>query len=363
MRKIYYILIFILISLHGKAQQDTARVVKLTKIKQLSSLSRQTSNIINECKKIAENALQEAPQPIETISTEGRLQGDPIKITTQLSIKDFNKIYALAIAYKMTDQKKYLDKAVIYLKAWAKLNKPAGNPINDTNLDAAIEGYNLIKSVISKEDDAIITNWLKTISSEEFKSFLLSQHKETSRNNWHSHRLKIMAEINYTALNDPANQQLIDQLVKNQIAVNLSPDGSSIDFKRRDALHYHVYDLEPLLKLAIVIKEATGFDFYTYQSTNGASIKKSVEWLLPYLTGEKTHGEYVNSTVKFDQDRAINGEPGFKKGTLFEPVAGLKTLALAGYFDSAYDELYQKIKGDAPNNADWQLLYRLLILQ
>ena len=43
--------------------------------------------------------------------------------------------------------------------------------------------------------------------------------------------------------------------IKKQIAANLRPDGSSLDFHERDALHYHCYDLEPLLTLAIAASQ------------------------------------------------------------------------------------------------------------
>ena len=362
MSKTYLVFILVLFTCAANAQTDTLMQYKLKKIEQLTSIAAQTHHIMIESRKIAENALTEKPAPIQTISSEGRLAGDPIKNATQQSIKDFDKIFSLALAYNITKDKKYLDKATVYLLAWARLNKPEGNPINDTNLDQAIEGYMLIRGYLSRNDDQMITDWLKTVAREEMISFFKNQQKEISRNNWNSHRLKILVQITQ-ALDDPSNQPLNDKLIRQQLDNNLLPDGSSIDFRLRDALHYHVYDLEPLLKLAIIIKETTGFDYYTYQTTKGASIKKSVEWLVPYLRGEKKHEEYVHSTVKFDSERARNGEEGFKKGTMFDPAKGLKVLALAGYFDPSYDLLYRNIKGDVLNNADWQLLYRLLILQ
>lgn len=364
MSKLFYLFIFLSITVRINAQipSDSVLNERVTKVKELISVSRHTKSILIKCKEIAENALSEAPNPIETISSEGRLKGDPIKTATQLSIKDFNKIYALSMAYKVTHEKRYLDKAKEYLLAWANMNKPAGNPINDTNLDPAIDGYNLIKPSLKREDISVIDNWLSAAATEEIKSMVKSLKKESAHNNWNSHRLKILVEV-AAATDDPTQIALLTSLVKEQIAANLLPDGSSIDFKLRDALHYHVYDLEPLLKLSIVFKRLTGVDFYNYQAPNGASIKKSMEWLLPYLTGEKKHAEFVNSTVKFDQDRAKNGEAGYQKGTLFEPETGLKTLALAGYFNPEYDNLYEKLRADKLIDGDWQMLYRLLILQ
>src|SRR5690349_24767337 len=42
--------------------------------------------------------------------------------------------------------------------------------------------------------------------------------------------------------------------------------------------------------------------------------KKSIDFLIPFVRGEKIHREYVNSTVAFDQKRANNKEPGFEIG-------------------------------------------------
>jgi hypothetical protein len=42
---------------------------------------------------------------------------------------------------------------------------------------------------------------------------------------------------------------------------------------------------------------ATGVDYYSWVSPAGSSIRRSVAWLLPFVTGEKTHAEFVNSTV------------------------------------------------------------------
>lgn len=82
-----------------------------------------------------------------------------------------------------------------------------------------------------------------------------------------------------------------------------------------------------------MLSRANGVDFYNYSSPTGSSIKRSVDWLLPYVNGQKTHAEFVNSTVDFDRKRAQNNESAYKAGTLFEPKNGIATLVLASYFD------------------------------
>jgi hypothetical protein len=296
--------------------------------------------------------LDEQPNPIDTIRTEGLLKGNPKKEKTRLALADMNKIFALALQYQLSGEQKYLNKCVEFLTAWAKINQPNGDPIDDTNLDPAVEAYDLIKKDIPAADKKLIEQWLSGTAWAEINSKRMKAGRATAINNWNAHRLKEVGEIGY-ALN---NQELINWTIENlksHININLYPDGTSLDFKERDAMHYHIYDLEPMLKLAIIIDRAKGTNFYTYESPKGSSIKKSVEWLIPYINGEKQHEEYVNTTVKFDHDRAKNNEPGFAPGTMFKADLALPVLKLAVYFDPTQIDLLKKVND---NRNNWSMV-------
>jgi hypothetical protein len=307
--------------------------------------------------RLADRALAEAPQPIDTIRTEGLLQGDPRKTSTQSALQDMRKMYALALIYRVTGERRYLDKTAVFLQAWASFNHPKGDPIDDTNLDPAIEAFDMVKEELIAEQAASIRDWLSLTAQTELTAIYNRPNRATSHNNWHSHRLKIVGEIGY-AIGDTALEGYATRGLMAQIGSNLNPDGSSADFLARDALHYHVYDLEPLLKLAIIIRRATGADYYSWQAPSGSSIRRSVDWLLPYLNGEKTHPEFVNSTVEFDRRRAQNGEAAYKAGTLFDPKNGVATLVLAASFNSTDHEdpmpLAQQLLGTNLRYPTWQ---------
>jgi hypothetical protein len=233
--------------------------------------------------RLAEGALAEDPHPIDTIRTEGLLQGDPRKTATQSALQDMRKMYALALAYRVGGERRYLDKLAVFLQAWASVNHPKGDPIDDTNLDPAIEAFDMVKEVLTAEQAAAIRDWLRSTAGTELTAIYNRPERATSHNNWHSHRLKIVGEIGF--------------------------------------------------QLAIVIRRAGGTDFYSWVAPSGSSIRRSVDWLLPYLNGQKPHPEFVNSTVEFDRRRAQNGEAAFKAGTLFDPKNGVATLVLAAYFN------------------------------
>lgn len=339
------------VGLDQKAVRHLERLIKSD-----SSAKKQYS----ELAATADEALNEDPNPIDTIRSEGLLQGDPRKTATWAALADMRKMYDLALVYRVSGNKKYLKAAARYIMAWAATTTTSrGDPIDDTNLDPAIGAFDMIKDDLPAEQTAAISDWLRRTADAELHSPYNRPERATSYNNWHSHRLKIVGEIAFT-IGDTALQGYAIRGLKEQIARNLNPDGPSADFITRDALHYQVYDLEPLLTLTIVLKKATGVDYYSWRSPTGSSIRRSVEWLLPYLTGEKTHAEFVHSTVEFDRQRARNGEKTYQAGALFESRNGIPALILAAWFEAALMQPARQVLGTNVRYPTWQSVVNAL---
>jgi len=358
MRKFLITIAVSTLSLPSFSQIVSLNPQEITKLKTLITKDVETKKLYIGFQKSTLKYLDEQPNPIDTIRTEGLLKGNPKKEKTSLALKDMSKMFALALEHRLSGNKECLNKCTEFLKAWSKINRPNGDPIDDTNLDDAIEAYDLTKSELTPTDKKLIDNWLSATALAEINSKRMVAGRGTATNNWNSHRLKIVGEIGY-ALN---NQEFINWAIENlktQINVNLNADGTSIDFKQRDAMHYHIYDLEPMLRLAIIIDRAKGINFYTYESPKGSSIQKSVNWLLPYIKGEKQHEEYVNTTVKFDRDRAKNNEPGFAPGTMFNPTLALPVIKLSIYFDPTQIAVLSSIDQKAKN---WETVIDQVLL-
>ncbi len=358
MKKYFLLLLISTIAIHSNAQYVGLTHTEIIKLKSLLKTDKLADKGYSYFKNEAKKALSDNPNPRDTIVSEGHLKGNPDKTASIESMKDYPKIYSLALAYIVDGNAKYLSKAIDYLVSWATVNHPTGNPINDTKLDFLLMGYDMIRAELADADKQRIDNWLITIAEKELLKG--KKGKATVFNNWHSHRLKVVGQIGFI-LND---NKYIDYAVSGivtQVETNLNPDGSTFDFLERDALHYHLYDLEPLTTLAIIIKRAKGTNEFSYISPKGSSIKKSVDWVLPYVTGEKTHEEYVNSKVAFDKARADNKEPGFAIGHLFQPEKALFLLSLATYFDYSYYSAITKVKKKNNDLADWQLVLNKLM--
>jgi hypothetical protein len=348
--------LFLLLSFIGgslEAQYVGPGQPEIQKLKTLIAKDAEVKKYYAAFREKADQSLGEEPRPTDTIRSEGLLEGNPKKAATRLALTDMPKIYALALVYRVSGGAKYLEKVTAYLKAWATQNTPNGDPIDDTNLDNPIEAYDMVKEKLSTADAGVVQTWLKRTAEAEINGRHNRPGSSTATNNWNSHRLKIIGEIAF-ATGDTALQNYTINGLKKQVEINLNPDGSSTDFVSRDALHYHVYDLEPLLKLAIVLRRATGVNYYTWQSPSTASIQKSVDWLLPYLNGQKTHPEFVNSTVSFDRVRANNGEAAYKSGTLFDPKNGIHTLLLAAWFDAGVLPLARQLLNTQDRYPAWQ---------
>ncbi|MCL5097152.1 MAG: alginate lyase family protein [Candidatus Omnitrophica bacterium] len=295
-------------------------------------------------KREADASLDDSGNPVAQIETAGKLQSDPAKARSLASLVDMKKLYALGYAYAVTSNNAYSSAARRIILHWAEVNQPTGVPIDETKLEPLFIAYDLTRNAFSDSDQAKVGKWLHCIADMEQQT--ARAKSVTAMNNWNSHRLMIVGLIGFLL----RDQRLIDYAVSGfrwQIEVNLLPDGSSFDFHERDALHYHCYDLEPLLTLAIAASQ-NGFDLFHYQAPSGASLPRSVAFLVPYCTGKKTHIEWVHSKVAFDRQRAGAGEKKFAPGSTFDPREGRKVFELASYFNQEYRQLVSTLTHGKP---------------
>jgi len=296
--------------------------------------SRQAQKLV----KSANGYLDDRPHPIPVVHVEGTLKSSPVAIRSRAALEDMKKVDTLTDAYELTGDRKYGEKSKSFVLAWARTHQPNGNPIDETNLEPMLKAFDATRSLYTSDEKRQVDRWLTKIADQA----IAHDGKVTQYNNWNSHRLKIVGMIGFIKDDD----RLIDYAVngyKKQVAHNIRPDGSTYDFHVRDALHYHVYDLEPLLGLARVA-EKNGVNLYDYKAQNGASLDKAVRFLEPYANGSKRHIEFRNSQVGFDKDRQRAGQPEFDYKA-FDPARATKVFELASGFNHRYDGLANKLNG------------------
>ncbi|MDR3723383.1 MAG: alginate lyase family protein [Terracidiphilus sp.] len=85
-----------------------------------------------------------------------------------------------------------------------------------------------------------------------------------------------------------AATQTLESVQSRRIARQIEPDGSQpLELARTNAWGYSNFNLDALTGLATVA-EKTNVDLWNYHTADGRSIRKAVEFLLPYAQGKKT---------------------------------------------------------------------------
>lgn len=295
----------------------------------------------------AQRHLADQPAPLPHVHTEGTLPNHGIREQSIAAEKDWPLMRQAALAWRISGDPRYLRQVDDYLAAWADVYQPDFNPIDETNLDMLITAYALTADHLRLETRAASRRLISNLGNgylahiEQFHG----PKKGTQTNNWQSHRIKLVT-LAAAALNDQAMLEQAHQLFKQQVADNILPDGSVTDFQDRDALHYVVYDLEPLVQAALAAKPYGG-DWLSLKA-NGASLGAALDWLVPYATGQRSHQEFLHTHVQFDKDRAKVGEPGYS-GT-WDAKSSATLFWLAAQLDKRYLPVATQL---AAHPADW----------
>ncbi len=311
--------------------------------KYLRQLTRDNPDVEVLWLKVAEEAksyLDDQPRPLAVIRYEGLLDTDPKRIDTEKSLRDMDKLAAWLFAYYGTQDEIYAQKAKTYILVWASTYRPTGNPINENKFEPLIHAYQTTKQYFSPKERTMVERWLTRIVEAE-KAF-----PHIPENNWKTKHIKLVGTIGLILDNQAYVRYAVDQ-AKRYIDGALYGDGTSRDLLQRDAMGYHVSGLKPIMVLAITLDQLSdkkdGLGTFNYQNPAGGSLRKSVDYVVPYAMGEKVHQEWVNTKVELDKQRAAAGIARYQPGTLYAPERSQEMFALASYFDPAYEKVLRHL--------------------
>ena len=342
--------------------------------------------------KQADRILKMQPKALSTVHVEGVLDFKDAE-----HMKDWPKTLSLALAYRLTHDVRYLNKAQAYLIAWLDLyylslhaipadpacmtyplpnpGRQCVNPIDETDLSTLVLAYDLLSSELPEDTKIKMLRFMRNMAEsylgdiEMRRARAEAQPDQRSKSylytNWHSHRIKLAVMSAFetgdagligravTAFKQqvagnliyPGNQAVYESYVNN---TRLDPakksildkdqkwlnNGSVYDFYQRNALHYVTYDLDPLLQAALIAR-ANGFqvNLYEYIAENGAQLARAVKWLQPFAEGTSVHNEFVNSSVSFDARRAKAGLKDYSGN--WDPIKSKGIFCLASVLDKS----------------------------
>lgn len=291
----------------------------------------------------ASSATQREPHALARVHTEGTLPHQGIYDESREAMRDWTAMRDLGLGFALSREETYLRAAERYFAAWLDVYRVSLNPIDETGLDNVILAYDLLGERLSDDLRRKMARFMRELATG-YLAVQPDPGKSTTVNNWQSHRVKLIA-LSAFVLNEPGLIAESRQAFQRQLDHNLRRDGSTLDFEQRDALHYVVYDLEPLLTAALAAR-AHGLDWYNMKGRSGASLDTALQWLEPYAAGLRVHEEFAHTTVNFDRTRAAAGLPGFSGP--FDPKVGTMLYHLAARLGPRWSDLATRLGQASP---------------
>jgi hypothetical protein len=253
----------------------------------------------------------------------------------------------LSLAYYLTNEKTYAEKAARFLRTWFIDEATRMNPnlnygqripgrtdgrdigiIETRNLGDITDAIGLLEGAKSwsKADEVGIKNWM----GQYLEWLLNSEHGkgEARQHNNHGtwYDVQVAALALFTGQQEIARQVLVrsrDERLPNHI----QPDGSQPhELARTRSWSYSVMNLQSFFTLA-TLGEKAGVDIWHHTTPDGRSITKALDYLVEYAEPE-------------------NEKPWpFKQITEMDPVQILPLLyqAACKFPDRSYDELANKL--------------------
>jgi hypothetical protein len=223
-----------------------------------------------------------------------------------LLVEMSDNVQLLALAYYLTDEERYAQHAARLVRAWfldpaTRMNpnmnfdgfvpgtKGAGTGLIDArNLNRVIDAVGMLEHSKSwtRTDHKGMETWYR-----QFLSWLLTSKlgkemasKPNNQATWYDVDAVTLALFT----GDRAKARaILTRAKKGRIAAQIAPDGSQPkELARKDAFNYSLFNLQPLFDLA-TLGDHAGVDLWRYHTPDGRSIRKAVDFLVPYATGKK----------------------------------------------------------------------------
>jgi hypothetical protein len=213
----------------------------------------------------------------------------------------------LSLAWYLTNEEKYADKAATLLRTWfideaTKMNPHLdyGQAIPGVNTGRGIEIIETVALTGIADAASLLTrskSWKETDHQSlqkwygQYLNWLL-----TSKNGIDEHKAKnnhgtwyYAQAIDFALFTGDKNKALqLAKESKNRLDSQLTKEGQQpLELERTNALGYSTMNLRGWFTVA-TLAEKTGVDIWTYQTSKDAGLRTAFDWLLPYATGEKT---------------------------------------------------------------------------
>lgn len=241
------------------------------------------------------------------IRRDGEVNPEIEKITDH---KNFDKLFStthtLALAYYFFGDETYAAHAAELLRVWFLDPKsfmkpnlefaqgiPGHNTGRGTGLIETRDLYRLVDTVGllegSKSWSAADQKGMKDWCAHFLDWMLHSENgkaEAAAKNNHGSYYDVQVASLALLVGNLDEAKQILKSVPERRIATQIEPDGRQpLELERTKALGYSTMNLAGLFELAL-LGENVGVDLWSFQSADGRSIRKALDYLVPFVSGK-----------------------------------------------------------------------------
>jgi hypothetical protein len=261
------------------------------------------------------------PNKLPYLRRDGERNPEAAKVPDRDYIVDtFGATYTLSVAYYLTGEEKYAQRAALLLRTWfldpATRMKPNMNHgqyiagINTGRGAGLIETRTISKVVDSlgllagskawtAEDEQGMRKWL-TAYFDWLQNSKNGRSEAKTPNNHGSWYEQQLAVVGLYLGENAFVKDLLENRTKQRIANQIDTEGKQkFELQRTKGLHYSSFNLLALTHLQR-IGDVAGVDLWNYSTPDGRSVRKGLDWLLPYVSGEKKWEYQQISEFEFD---------------------------------------------------------------
>jgi hypothetical protein len=169
--------------------------------------------------------------------------------------------------------------------------KEPGRPsglIDTAPLARLVDGVALLAGSrsLAEADRQGLTAWFRDYLTWLQQSDLGRREGQAKNNHGSWYDVQVVALALATGQNDLA-QEVLHFAHKRRIGRQIEPDGRQPEeLARTRSWHYSLYALQALVDLAD-LGDAAGVDLWRYQTPDGRSLAKAIDYLVPFALGEK----------------------------------------------------------------------------
>jgi len=286
------------------------------------------------------------PNGLPYIRRDGERNPEINKITDHKSLDDLeNSVETLALAYYFKGDEAYAAKAVQLLRAFfldpgTRMNPnleyaqfiPGVNTgrgiglIETRGLTRVVDAIGLLaeSKSLTAQDERGLKDWFAQFLQwmQESKN---GREEAAARNNHGTYYDVQVVSFAFLVGKTDLAKQTLEAAKQKRIAAQVEPDGRQpLELVRTKAWGYSNGNLDGLMQLA-TLGERVGVDLWNFQTKDGRSIRKALDFLMPVALGERKW-----------QDQELGG---MKPESLFP----LMRRAAAVYRDKEYQTLMAKV--------------------